>query len=115
MKRRLSVRYLALVALLLGFATPASGILFYTFLPSNGAGEAVFVPPRVIDPAAVAVPPGFCIEPVVTGLTYPSAVLTDETDRLYVLEAGYAYGEDFVLPRLLRVEADGKIVEVAKG
>src|SRR4029079_12476266 len=67
----------ALLLLVLGVATPASAILFYTFLPSNGAGMTAFAPPRVVDPAAVAVPPGFCVEPVVTGLTYPVAVFTD--------------------------------------
>ena len=110
-----SVRYLVLTVLVLVFATPASAILFYTFLPNNGAGVTVFVPPRVVDPAAVAVPPGFCIEPVVTNLTYPVAVFTDEKDLLYILESGYAYGEDFVQPRLLRVEVDSKITEVMRG
>src|SRR5690348_11344492 len=100
--RLLSPRMFAAV-LLLGVASPASAILFYTFLPSNGAGKAVFAPPRRVNPADVAVPPGFCIEPVVTCLNYPTAVVTDEQDRVYVLESGYSYGEDFAPPRLLRV------------
>src|SRR3954465_13112670 len=88
-----TVRYPALLLLLLGLASPASAILFYTFLPSNGAGMTDFVPPRVIDPTAVAAPPGLFAEPGLHGLTYPVAVFTDEKDRLYVVESGYAYGE----------------------
>lgn len=72
------------MALLLGIvlAGPAPGTLFYTFLPWNGAGKAR--PPAFlhINPADVAVPPGYCIEPVVTGLTYPTGVVTDEYDRV---------------------------------
>src|SRR5947209_2314009 len=107
--------FFAPLLVLLGFAAPARAILFYTFLPANGAGKAHFHPPRPIDPSAVGVPPGYCIEPVVTGLTYPTAVVTDESDRVYVLEAGYSYGEDFTAPRLLRVEADGHLTEIARG
>ncbi len=107
----------ALLLLALGAlaVSRAHAILFYTFLPSNGAGKAVFDPPRSVNAADVAVPPGYCIEPVVTGLTYPTAVVTDEQDRAYVLESGYSYGEDFAAPRLLRVEADGKVSVIATG
>jgi glucose/arabinose dehydrogenase len=116
MRRFRSLGYLALLGLAVGSVSPAGAILFYTFLPSNGSGENVaFLPPRQINPADVAVPPGYCIEPVVTGLTYPTAVVTDEQDRVYVLEAGYSYGEDFRQPRLLRVEPDGQLSEIAVG
>src|SRR5438105_13370390 len=109
MRRHLFLlRFFALL-LVLGCTSPAWAILFYTFLPSNGAGKAVFSPPRRVNPADVAVPPGYCIEPVVTGLTYPSAVITDEQDRVYLLESGYSYGEDFAPPRLLRVDGGGQL------
>src|SRR5215210_586018 len=98
------VPYVALALVVLGLAVPAKAILFYTFLPHNGAGKAQFHPPRPIDPSAIGVPCGYCIEPVVTGLTYPTAVVTDEHDQVYILEAGYSYGEDFRQPRLLRLE-----------
>ncbi len=115
MRRRFST--LRGFALLLVFActSPAWAILFYTFLPSNGAGKAVFSPPRPINPADIAVPPGYCIEPLVTGLTYPTAVVTDEQDRIYILESGYSYGEDFAPPRLLRLESDGHLAVIATG
>src|SRR5437763_14912701 len=98
-------RFLSPLLVAVVVANPAWAILFYTFLPSNGAGKAVFTPPRAVNPADVAVPPGYCIEPVVTGLTFPTAIVTDEHDQIYLLESGYSYGEDFAPPRLLRVEA----------
>src|SRR5215217_867111 len=94
------LRLLALL-LVLCCTSPAWSILFYTFLPSNGAGKAVFNPPRLINPADIAVPPGYCIDAIATGLNYPTAVITDEKDRVYILESGYSYGEDFTAPRLL--------------
>src|SRR5438309_5526063 len=107
MRRRSFPLRTSALLLVLGCTSPAWAILFYTFLPSNGAGKAYFSPPRQVNPADVAVPPGYCIEPVVTGLNYPTAVVTDEHDRVYVLESGYSYGEDFAPPRLLCVESGG--------
>src|SRR3954465_4423592 len=116
MKSRPTRLYCLAAALaVLGLAAPAHAILFYTFLPPNGAGKARFCPPRPIAPSAIGVPCGYCIEPVATGLTYPTAVVTDEYDRVYVLEAGYSYGEDFQQPRLLRVEPTGGLSVVAVG
>ena len=115
MKRRFLFCLLPLLVLGLLLAGRAHGILFYTFLPSNGAGKAYFSPPRHVNAADVAVPPGYCVGPVVVGLTYPTAVVTDEHDRVYVLESGYSYGEDFTQPRLLRVEPEGSVSGVAVG
>src|SRR5215213_1793402 len=97
---------LALLAGLL-LATPAQGILFYSFLPWNGAGKAPPGAVRGVNEADVAVPPGYCVEAVATGLTYPTGVVTDDQDRAYVTESGYCYGEDFRVPRLLRLERGG--------
>src|SRR3954466_9507625 len=113
--RSLWLHPFVLTLLVLGLAAPARAILFYTFLPHNGAGKAQFCPPRPIDPTAIGVPPGYCIEPVSLGLTYPTAVVTDEADRVYVLESGYSYGEDFRQPRLLRIEPGGTPSVVAVG
>src|SRR5688572_13272326 len=77
------LRTAAVLVLGLMVASPAYGILFYTFFPSNGAGQTSFRPPRSVNAADVALPPGYCIEPVVTGLTYPTGVVTDEQDRVY--------------------------------
>ena len=74
-----------------------------------------FKPPRRIDPAAIALPAGYRIEPIATGLTYPTSVTFDEQGTPYVIEAGYSYGEDFGEPRLLRIQPDGSHTEVARG
>src|SRR5215211_2000181 len=97
------------------FGASAHAIVFYSILPPNGAGQTTFSPPRRVSAADVGVPPGYSIEAVVTGLTYPTAVVTDEADQIYILEAGYSYGEDFKVARLLRLEADGQLTEIAQG
>jgi len=74
-----------------------------------------FKPPRRLDAADIAVPGGYRIEPVATGLTYPTAVAFDARGTPHVIEAGYSYGEDFAEPRLLRINPDGSHTVVAKG
>ncbi|WP_434345780.1 PQQ-dependent sugar dehydrogenase [Myxococcus virescens] len=81
----------------------------------GGGGKADFKPPRRVDPQDVAVPEGYRIEVVATGLTYPTGVAFDGEGTPYVTESGYSYGEDFAPGRLLRVEKDGRLTEVAKG
>src|SRR5688572_3629944 len=71
--------------------------------PSAGGGQARCTGRRDIDPGDVALPPGFRIEAVARDLTFPTSVTFDDRGRVYVLEAGYAYGEKWTTPRLLRV------------
>src|SRR3954462_13289015 len=69
---------------------------------------------RQIDASAVALPAGYRIEALATGLTYPTGMTFDDQGRIYITEAGYCYREDFTTPRLLRL--DGKnTVEIARG
>lgn len=70
---------------------------------------------RMLNPADIVVPDGYKIEVVSTGLTYPTSVTFDDDGKIYVIEAGYAYGESFTVPRLLRVDDISKTVEIAKG
>lgn len=42
-------------------------------------------------------------------------VVCDDEGRVYVVEAGYSYGETWTTPRLLRIEDDGKRTEIARG
>lgn len=82
---------------------------------SNGRNSpAVAAGQRPVDPAAIALPAGYHIEPVCTGLTYPTGMTFDDQGRLYVTESGYAYGEDFTTPRLLRVDRS-QTTEIARG
>jgi hypothetical protein len=60
-------------------------------------------------------PTGYQIEAVAVGLTFPSGVTSDDQGRVYVVETGYSYGEVWAVPRLLRLESDGRITEIATG
>lgn len=62
-------------------------------VPSQGGGQTEFVPPRPVDPSHVALPSGYRIEVVATGLTFPTGVAFDDAGRVHVVEAGYSYGE----------------------
>ncbi|HYG70069.1 MAG TPA: hypothetical protein VD838_20505, partial [Anaeromyxobacteraceae bacterium] len=82
---------------------------------SSGGGEARPEGPRRTAPADVVLPPGFRIEVVAERLTFPTGVAFDDAGRPHVVEAGYSYGEAFATPRLLRVEAGGRLDVVATG
>lgn len=110
-----NVRTFTLATLLVaGFAMLALAGC-YSMRPSHGGGQTTFTPPRHIEISDVAVPPGYRVEAVATGLTFPTAVVMDDADHIYIVEAGYSYGEVFTTPRLLRLERDGKKTEIAHG
>ena len=73
----------------------------YALRESDGGGMTAFSPPRVVDPSDVALPEGYRIELVAEGLTFPTGVAFDDAGGIYVTEAGYAFGEVFLTPRLL--------------
>ncbi|MDI7278193.1 MAG: glucose dehydrogenase, partial [Anaerolineae bacterium] len=75
----------------------------------------VFQTPRRIDPSDVQVPPGYRVEAVATGLTYPTSVAFDSAGSVYVAEAGYSYGSTITDGRILRVEPDGTCIQVVGG
>lgn len=88
----------------------------YWMLPSSGGGQRVsFTAPRSVTPAHIALPAGYTIEAVATGLTFPSGLAFNEQGQLHVLESGYSYGEEFETPRLLRVAPDGSLTAIATG
>jgi glucose/arabinose dehydrogenase len=82
---------------------------------SHGGGQTGFTAPRRIDASAVALPPGYRIEAVATGLDLPTGVAFDAEGRAYVVEAGYSYGELWSTPRLVRIEPDGRRTQIAAG
>jgi len=86
----------------------------YILRPSSGGGQTDFTPPRKLNAADVALPPGYRIEVVASGLTFPTGVAFDAQGRPHVVEAGYSYGEVFTTPRLLRIDGSTP-VEVARG
>jgi glucose/arabinose dehydrogenase len=87
----------------------------YNMRPSSGGGQTEAAAVRRINPADVAVAAGYRIEPVASGLTFPTSVTFDDAGVPHVIEAGYSYGEVFTTPRLLRVEQNGSLTEVARG
>src|SRR5688572_24763151 len=101
-----------LVALVL-FALGTAGC--YAVHPSSGGGRGAPRSPRPVRPSDVAVPCEYVVDAVAVGLTYPSGLVFDEKGALYVLEAGYAYGEAWAEARLLRVDAGGRTTPVASG
>ncbi len=88
----------------------------YRVRPSNGGGQISEVSTqRSINPADIALPQGYTIEAVATGLTYPTGITFDAQGRPYVVEAGYSYGEDWTTPQLLRLNDGGSPTLIAQG
>jgi glucose/arabinose dehydrogenase len=110
-----SARFLRRLGLALLLAAPALVSGCYVLRGSSGGGQTQFQGPRAASAEGVALPAGYRIEAVATGLTFPSGVAFDDAGRPYVLEAGYSYGEAWTIPRLLRVEADGRTTPLATG
>lgn len=81
---------------------------------SNGGGQTNTAI-RSIDIADVALPNGYKIDAVATGFTFPSAITFDEAGDLYVIETGYSYGEVFLNPKLIKLNADGTQKVIATG
>ena len=90
----------------------------YKMLPSSGGGRLSKLPAeageRKLDTGDIALPDGYQIEVVATGLTFPTGVTFDDKGAPYVVESGYSYGEVWETPRLLRVD-QGKLTTVAEG
>jgi len=63
----------------------------------------------------VAVLPQYRINAVASGLTFPTGVTFDGENRPCVVESGYAYGEKWTQPRLLRIADGGKVEVIATG
>ncbi len=80
----------------------------YRILPSKGGGQISDVSEqRNLNPADVLLPKDYKIEVVARGLTFPTAVAFDDYGSPYVIEAGYAYGEIFLPPKLFKIEKNG--------
>jgi hypothetical protein len=75
---------------------------------SRGGGEIINVGGRTITPRDILVPPGYQVNLVATGLTFPSSFTFDSNGQMYVIETGYSYGEVWLEPKLLRLSSDGK-------
>ncbi|MEW5920491.1 MAG: hypothetical protein AB1796_05955 [Bacillota bacterium] len=65
-------------------------------------------------PQDLELPEGFRAEVVAKGLTFPTTMLLDEEENIYIAEAGFAYGPKTTVARVLRVKKNGSIEEVAR-
>jgi sugar lactone lactonase YvrE len=104
----------------LGFMFIAGFVLItasscYRMRGSNGGGEIDAIPSRKINASDVALHPGYKIETVASNLTFPTGVAFDDQDNMYVVEAGYSYGEVWGEPKLLKIDKAGNTTIVAKG
>ena len=82
---------------------------------SKGGGQTQASAQRTINPADIALPAGYRIEAVATGLSFPSGLTFDDQGRPCVIESGYSYGEVWLQPRLLRLDGGDKITTLATG
>lgn len=97
------VRFFFVVALVvLASACP------YRLRPSDGGGEQSRVVERKPQAADVAVAPGYAIEVVAQGLTFPSDVAFDGAGAVYVVESGSGLGVSPSRPRILRISPGGE-------
>jgi glucose/arabinose dehydrogenase len=87
----------------------------YRMRASKGGGQIGEIPQRKIVASDIALQPGYKIEAVSSGLTFPTACAFDDEGKLYVIEAGYSYGEVWGEPKLLRIDGEGKSTLIAKG
>lgn len=87
----------------------------YSMRPSQGAGQLGSAPPRKAEPNDVALPPGYAIEVVATGLTFPTGITFGANGRPVVVESGYSYGEVFTEPRVLEIQPAGETRVIARG
>lgn len=109
---RLKVREILLPSLLAGAALLSGCFAIRT--PSGG-GQTTFKPPRIIRPADIALLPGYQIEPVATGLIFPTGVTFDDQGGIYVVESGCSYGEVWAIPRMLRIDPGKEPATIAAG
>ena len=108
---RFRVSAVGLTAATLLLATLGGGC--YGTSPSHGGGQTKFDGRRHINPADISLPAGYRIEAIASGLTFPTAVVFDDRNNVYVVEAGYSYGEVWRQARLLRLEPGGGFQVVA--
>jgi glucose/arabinose dehydrogenase len=87
----------------------------YRMRSSQGGGQLKSISKRQITPSDILLSPGYQIELIYDGLNFPSALTFDDHANLYVIETGYAYGEVWREPKLIRLDANGTKTEIAKG
>ncbi|HYD21400.1 MAG TPA: PQQ-dependent sugar dehydrogenase [Flavipsychrobacter sp.] len=101
--------------ILLLFTVIVSQSSCYRMRKTAGGGQIKDIPPRILNAADIALPPGYKIEAVAQGFTFPSAAVLDDEGNLYVIETGYSYGEVWGEPKLIQVDKKGMQKVIATG
>ncbi|MFY9308303.1 MAG: glucose dehydrogenase [Bacteroidia bacterium] len=70
---------------------------------------------RPLNAADVILPEGYSLEVIASGLNFPAGLAFDDKGTAYIIEAGYSYGEIYTIPKLLRIDQNGKTTEIAHG
>ncbi|HVK84609.1 MAG TPA: PQQ-dependent sugar dehydrogenase [Kofleriaceae bacterium] len=88
--------------------------------PSQGGGQITKAEFRdairsPANPHDIDVPPGYRVELVAQGLTFPTGVAFGPAGEVYVVESGYSYGERLTTPRIVEVEPRGELRVVLEG
>jgi len=92
-----------------------ANISCYRMHASRGGGQTNAPATRTISATDIALHPGYKIEAVATQLNFPSGATFDDKGNLYVIEAGYCYGEVWTVPKLIRIDDKGKKTTIAEG
>ncbi len=66
------------------------------------------------DPSDLSLPEGIQCRVWARGFTYPTSLAVDEEGIIYVAEAGYAYGPKTTEARIVRIDGQGQVREVAR-
>jgi glucose/arabinose dehydrogenase len=94
---------------------PLALVACYKMRMSKGGGQIKSVSNRKVVSQDILLSQGYKIEIAAQGLTFPSAVTFDNEGNLFVVEAGYSYGEVWREPKLIRI-SQNKVHDVtAKG
>ncbi|HHY10773.1 MAG TPA: hypothetical protein GX528_09475 [Firmicutes bacterium] len=67
------------------------------------------------DPKQLVLPRGYRAEVVVKDLTYPSSLVVAEEGVIYIAESGFSYGPKTTAAKILKLNANGSLEDVADG
>jgi len=76
---------------------------------------AEHLPPADPPPGDFTLPPGYCLEPVLQGLTFPTSLAFDDEHNLYVAEAGYSHAPVRAPARIIKLIPHGGYEIIAAG
>ena len=84
---------------------------YVTAAPPRPVKAAPIEDPKIPlpDPLAADIPPGYRVEVVASGLTFPSSIEFDDSGTMYIAEAGYVCGDIAAPARVMRVSSTSRL------